>query len=116
MGSASPTEFVGGSGKTDMIGGSGSDTYIAGSGNDTMDATGSHNVFKFLSTVPGGTHVIDNFVSTDQLIIQNYGARGGSIATGIVDGQHSTIITLDGGHTKIELVGVTHFNPSEIKH
>jgi hypothetical protein len=99
-----------------MIGRSGSDTYIAGSGKETMDATGSHNVFKFLSTVTGGTHIIDNFVSTDQLIIQDYGTRGGSITTGIIDGKDSTIITLDGGHTKIELVGVTHFNASEIKH
>jgi len=94
-----------------MVGGSGSDTFIAGHGNDTMNATGSNNVFEFLSTVTGGTHIIDNFVSTDSLEIQDYTARGGHFTT--VGG--NTIITLDGGHTKIELVGVTGFSATEIK-
>ena len=115
LGSAAPTEFVGGTGCTSMVGGKGSDTFIGGSGHETMVGGKGHDLFEFLSADKGGQHLIKDFVSgQDQLYLEghtlSYLEQHGEIST------HggNTYISLDGGKTTIELQGVTHLKGSDI--
>jgi len=115
LGSAAPTEFVGGTGCTSMVGGKGGDTFIGGSGHETMVGGKGHDLFEFLSVDKGGQHLIKDFVSgQDQLYLEghtlSYLEQHGEIST------HggNTYISLDGGKTTIELQGVTHLKGSDI--
>jgi Ca2+-binding RTX toxin-like protein len=117
LGSAAPTEFVGGTGSTSMVGGKGNDTFIGGSGHDTMVGGKGHDLFEFLSAEKseGGHHLIKDFVSgQDHLYLEghtlSYLEKHGEIST------HggNTYISLDGGKTTIELQGVTHLKSSDI--
>ena len=117
MGGALPTEFIGGTGTTSMVGGSMNDTFVGGSGHDTMVAGSGSNVFEFLSSEAGGQHVIKHFVSgTDQLYLEGYSLSQLQMGTGgtITTSGHNTFITLDGGKTSIELVGVKTLNTGDV--
>lgn len=111
-GGTARTDFVGGSGTTVMRGGSGQDTFIGGTGHDTMSGVGSHNVFEFLSSSQGGSHVITNFVSGDQINVD-----GHSFSYLLANNQVSmhdgnTYISADGGKTTIEIQGVSLGHPA----
>jgi Ca2+-binding RTX toxin-like protein len=115
LGSAAPTEFVGGKGSTSMVGGNGNDTFIGGTGHETMVGGKGHDLFEFLGADKGGHALIKDFVSgQDQLYLEghtlSYLEKHGDIST------HggNTFISLDGGKTTIELQGVTHLKASDI--
>ena len=115
LGSAAPTEFVGGTGSTSMVGGNGKDTFIGGTGRDTMSGGAGKDLFEFVHAEKGGTHLIKDFVSgQDHLYLEghtlSYLEHHGEVST------HggNTYISLDGGKTTIELQGVTHLNSSDI--
>jgi Ca2+-binding RTX toxin-like protein len=114
VGSTTTTEFVGGTGSTNMIGNSGSDTFVGGSGYDTMAGVGSNNVFEFLSSESGGQHVIQNFVSGDQLYIEGYSLSALQSSNDITTSGGNTYISIDGGKTTIELKGVTGLSSGDI--
>jgi len=106
VGGSAAMVIGGGTGSAVLKGGSGHDTFIGGSGHDTMTGVGDHNVFEFVASPQGGTHVITNFVSGDTLNVEGhnlaYLLSHGDVTT--KDG--NTIITVDGGRTTIELKGV----------
>jgi serralysin len=115
IGSSAPTEFIGGTGSTSMVGGKGSDTFIGGAGHDAMTGGAGKDLFEFVSSEKGGTHLIKDFVSgQDQLYLEGhtlkYLEQHGDVST------HggSTYISLDGGKTTIELQGVTDLKGSDI--
>jgi len=96
----------GGTGSAVLTGGSGHDTFIGGSGHDTMTGVGSNNVFEFVASPQGGTTVITNFVSGDQLNVEGH-TLSYLLSSGEITTQNgNTLITVDGGRTTIELQGV----------
>jgi hypothetical protein len=109
-----PTEFEGGTGTTVMKGASGSDTFIGGSGNDTMIGAGHSNVFAFMSGESGGTHLIENFVSGDQLYVEGNSLSALQSANDITSSGGNTFISIDGGQTTIELKGVSSLSSSDV--
>ena len=113
LGSHAHTEFVGGTGSTLMEGGSGHDTFVGGSGQDTMGGTGHHNLFEFLKADHGGTHVIQNFVSGDQLYVEGHSLCYLQSHHDITMCGGNTYISIDGGKTTIELQGVTSLKGSD---
>ena len=112
VGSSAHTEFVGGTGSTLMTGASGYDTFVGGSGSDTMAGVGNHNVFQFLSSEQGGQHVISNFTSGDTLYIEGQGLSYLQSQHEITTSGGNTYISIDGGHTTIELKGFTSLSSS----
>jgi Ca2+-binding RTX toxin-like protein len=118
LGSAAPTEFIGGHGSaslTSMVGGKGADTFIGGAGHDTMTGGKGADLFEFTSAEKGGHHLITDFVSgQDQLYLEghtlSYLEKHGDISA---HGGNS-YISLDGGKTTIELENVTHLKGSDI--
>jgi Ca2+-binding RTX toxin-like protein len=114
VGSSAHTEFVGGTGSTLMTGASGYDTFVGGSGSDTMVGAGSQNVFQFLSSEQGGQHVISNFTSGDKLYIEGQGLSYLQSQHDITTSGGNTYISIDGGHTTIELKGFTGLSNSDI--
>jgi Ca2+-binding RTX toxin-like protein len=115
LGSAAPTEFVGGSGSTSMVGGKGGDTFVGGTGHETMVGGAGKDLFEFFSADKGGHAVIKDFVSgQDHLYLEghtlSYLEKQGDISS------HggNTYITLDGGKTTIELQGITSLKSSDI--
>jgi Ca2+-binding RTX toxin-like protein len=115
LGSAARTEFIGGKGTTSMVGGKGNDTFIGGSGHDTMVGGKGHDLFEFIKADKGGKHLIKDFVSgQDKLYLEghslSYLEKHGEVST------HggNTYISLDGGKTTIELLGITHLKDSDI--
>jgi Ca2+-binding RTX toxin-like protein len=115
LGSAAPTEFVGGKGSTSMVGGTGNDTFIGGTGHETMVGGKGHDLFEFLKADNGGQALVKDFVSGhDHLYLEgqtlSYLEKHGDIST------HggNTFISLDGGKTTIELEGITNLKASDI--
>jgi serralysin len=114
QGSNAPTEFIGGTGTTVMKWGAGHDTFVGGSGHDTMIGAYSHNVFEFLASESGGQHVIQNFVSGDQLYVEGHTLSYLQAHNDISKDSHgNTIISIDGGKTTIELQGVSSLKGSD---
>jgi Ca2+-binding RTX toxin-like protein len=115
LGSAAPTEFVGGKGSTSMIGGTGADTFVGGTGHETMVGGAGKDLFEFFRADKGGQAVIKDFVSgQDQLYLEghtlSYLEKHGDVST------HggNTYISLDGGKTTIELEGITSLKSTDI--
>jgi serralysin len=130
-----PTKMVGGTGETDMKGGWGpdtfvggtagsattmqggfsDDTFVGGSGADTMIGGGGSNLFEFLDKDAGGTHLIKNFVSgEDQLYLEGKSLSFLEKAGDVTTKGGNTFISLDGGHTHIELQGTTSLKPWDV--
>jgi Ca2+-binding RTX toxin-like protein len=115
LGSAAPTEFVGGTGLTSMVGGKGNDTFIGGTGHETMVGGKGHDLFEFLSADKGGHAIIKDFVSgQDQLYLEGYSLSYLELHKDISTHGGNTYISLDGGKTTIELQGVTSLKGSDI--
>jgi Ca2+-binding RTX toxin-like protein len=115
QGGSTNTEFVGGSGSTLMLGGSGNDTFIGGTGSDTMHGGAGQDVFAFREHVPGGTHVVQDFVSgQDHLFLEGHSLDYLQSHGDITTSGGNTWITLDGGKTTIELQGVTSLKASDV--
>ena len=90
-----------GSGADTVTGGSGASTIVGGSGND---------VFGFVQGHAGGSEVILNYTSSDNIAFQGYGYSLTNPPTESVttfDGIASDVITLS-DNTTITLVGVNH--------
>jgi Ca2+-binding RTX toxin-like protein len=100
MGTGTPTEFVGGTGSSVFYGESGKDTFVGGSGHDTSTAVGKHNVFDFSS---GGTHIVNNFVSTDTIHVDGHSLSYLESHGDVTVKNGTTIIKFDG--TTVELKG-----------
>jgi Ca2+-binding RTX toxin-like protein len=115
LGGILPTEFVAGSGFTSMMGGSAADTFIGGSGSDTMTGGTSTNVFEFDHASKGGATLITNFVSgEDTLYLEGHSLSFLQSKGDITSSGGNTFISLNGGHTTIELQGVTSLNSSDV--
>ncbi len=106
VGGSAPMVLGGGTGSAVLQGGSGRDTFIGGSGHDTMTGVGNHNVFEFVASPQGGTHVITNFVSGDILNVEGHNLAYLLSHGEVTTKNGNTIITVDGGRTTIELKGV----------
>jgi Ca2+-binding RTX toxin-like protein len=109
------TQFVGGTGSVVMHGGRGDDTFVGGSGHATMTGGSGHNLFEFASHANGGMDVITNFVSGhDKLYLEgktlSYLQSHGDISVS----HGNTFISLDGGHTTVELKGFTHLTSPDL--
>jgi hypothetical protein len=105
------SEYFGGS---HMVGHGGNETFVGGSGHDTMWAGSGHDIFEFTQANAGGTHVIENFVAgMDQLYLEGKSFSWLESHGDVSSKQGNTYISLDNGHTKIELVGV---KPSDLTH
>lgn len=90
-----------GSGADSVIGGGGASTIVGGSGND---------VFGFVDGHAGGSEVILNYTSSDNLAFSGYGYSSDNVPTetiGTFNGEASDIMTLSDG-TKITFVGIDH--------
>jgi Ca2+-binding RTX toxin-like protein len=115
LGAVGPTEYVGGTGKTSMVGGAGNDTFVGGSGHDTMVGGTGTNLFEFLKTEKGGTHVISNFVSgQDKLYLEGYSLSYLETHKDVTTHGGNTYIHLDGGKTTIELKGFTGLSDTDV--
>jgi Ca2+-binding RTX toxin-like protein len=115
IGSAAPTDFVGGPGSTYATGGSGSDTFQGGSGHDTFVGGSGQNLFEFVAAAQGGQHVITNFVSgQDQLYVEGNSLSYLQSQHDVTTSGGNTLISIDGGKTTIELQGVTGLKGSDI--
>lgn len=107
--------FVGGTGSVVMKGGLGADTFVGGSGSDTMTGGSNTNLFEFLASEKGGSHVITNFVAgQDQLYLEGNSLSYLQAQHDITVSGGNTFISLDGGATTIELKGVTNLTSSDI--
>jgi hypothetical protein len=127
-GSTGYNTFFAGSGNSSLIGGSGSDAlneaelpsalspffeanlFEASGGSTTMVGGAGVNDFQFTSGHAGGSDLIQNWNSNDQLQFFSYG--GDPITSEAVSGG-STLIALSDG-TRITLAGFTNLNPSQI--
>ena len=100
--------LMGGTGTTFMKGGLGHDTFVRGSGHETMMGGSAHNPFEFITSGAGGQHVITNFVhGQDKLYLEGHSLAYLQSHGDITHSGGNTLISLDGGTTKIELTGVT---------
>jgi Ca2+-binding RTX toxin-like protein len=117
VGGSASTQFMGGSGSVVMQGGSGNDTFIGGSGQTTMTGGTAQNLFEISCRGKGGTDVITNFVSGhDQLYLEGK-SLGYLQSHGDISVSHgNTYISLDGGHTTVELKGFTGLTSADISH
>lgn len=108
-------QLAGGSGDVTMIGGAGPTTFIGGSGQDTMVGGGGAELFRFDSNSVGGDHLIQNFTSgQDHLYVERLSFSDLQSQGAISESGGNTYITLDGGHTTIELQGVTGLTAADI--
>jgi Ca2+-binding RTX toxin-like protein len=109
--------FVGGAGESQMNGGGGSNVFIGGIGDDTMTASGaSTNLFSFdESKMSGATDRVEGFHSgRDHIQLVGYDTAAALAGAKVVGG--NTILSFDGGATKIELIGVKHLSASDFTH
>jgi hypothetical protein len=97
-----------------MKGKSGSDTFIGGSGHDTMSSVGSKNIFDFVATAKGGQHLITNFISGDKLNVEGESLSYLQSHHEVSSHGGNTYITLDGGKTTIELLGVKSLKSTDL--
>jgi Ca2+-binding RTX toxin-like protein len=114
-GFGSDTFQGGGSGSSSQIfGGMGNDTFVSAGGIATVTAGASSNLFAFVRSNPGGSEVINGFISgVDQIGLEGF--KGNEVAHAlksqkVVDG-NDTITLSD--HTKITFVGVTSLSESD---
>lgn len=109
------TQFVGGTGSVVMHGGRGDDTFVGGAGHATMSGGSGHNLFVFAHQANGGMDVITNFVSGhDKLYLEgqtlHYLQSHGDVSVS----HGNTYISLDGGHTTVELKGFTGLTSHDV--
>jgi serralysin len=98
-GQSGPLVAILGSGADTVLGGGGASTIVGGSGSD---------VFGFIKGTAGGSEVILNYTSKDNMVFGGYtGSAISNEAVGTFDGITSDKITLTDG-TKITLVGIDH--------
>jgi hypothetical protein len=71
-------------------------------------------VFEFLSSEKGGQHVVQNFVSGDQLYVEGHSLSYLQSHGDIKSHGGNTYISIDGGKTTIELQGVKSLSSSDI--
>ncbi len=127
-GSTGYNTFFAGSGNSSLIGGSGSDAlgetdlpsalsaffeanlFEASGGSTTMVGGAGVNDFQFTSGYAGGSDLIQNWNSNDQL--QFFGYGGNPIVSQAVSGG-STLITLTDG-TRITISGITNLNQAQV--
>jgi Ca2+-binding RTX toxin-like protein len=114
-GFGSDTFQGGGSGSsTQIFGGMGNDTFISAGGIATVTAGASSNLFAFVKSNPGGSEVINGFISgVDQIGLEGF--KGNEVTHAlksqkVVDG-NDTITLSD--HTKITFVGVQSLSESD---
>jgi len=114
-GSGSDTFYGGGKGSsTQIIGGTGNDTFFSAGGTATVTAGAASNLFVFTKSDPGGSDVIQGFISgLDQIGLEGF--KGNEVARAlksqtVVDG-NDTITLSD--HTTITFVGVTSLSESD---
>ncbi len=109
------TQFVGGSGSVVMRGGSGNDTFMGGSGHATMTGGSGLNLFEFTHHANGGMDVITNFVSgNDKLYLEGKTLSYLQSHHDISVSHGNTYISLDGGHTTVELKGFTSLTSHDV--
>lgn len=114
VGGGAPTEFIAGKGSTSIVGGTGSSTFVGGTGHDTMVAGSAQNYFEFLHADAGGSHVIKNFTSGDQLYLEGHSLSYLESHNEVSTHGGNTYISLDGGTTSIELKGFTGLSSSDV--
>jgi large repetitive protein len=108
LGGLVPTELIAGSGVSSLRGGHVNDTFIGGSGTDTMTGGTGKNLFEFDSASKGGTTVITNFVKgSDSLYLEGHSLAFLESKGDVTSSGGNTLISLNGGHTTIELQGVS---------
>ncbi len=99
---------------TQIFGGMGNDTFISAGGAATVTAGSASNLFVFTKSNPGGTEVIQGFISgLDQIGLEGF--KGNEVAHAlksqkVVDG-NDTITLSD--NTKVTFVGVTSLSESD---
>ena len=118
--------FFAGSGNSSLVGGSGADAPVnfpsslaniftanlfeAGSGSTTMVGGTGKDWFEFTAGHTGGSDLIRNWSSADQLDFFGYGAR--PIASQAVNGGSTSMTLTDG--TRITFDGIANVNPAQI--
>jgi len=114
-GFGSDTFQGGGSGSsTQIFGGMGNDTFISAGGVATVTAGASSNLFAFVKSNPGGSEVINGFISgVDQIGLEGF--KGNEVnhalkSQTVVNG-NDTITLSD--NTKITFVGVQNLSESD---
>jgi Ca2+-binding RTX toxin-like protein len=109
------TKFIAGSGSVVMQGGTGNDTFVGGSGHATMTGGSGQNLFDFGSHGNGGTDVITNFVAGQDTLYLEGQSLGYLQSHGdITVNNGNTYISLDGGHTTVELKGFTGLTSHDV--
>jgi Ca2+-binding RTX toxin-like protein len=110
-GGTGASTFIGGGAATTITGGTGSTVFQGGAGHTTITGGSGSNLFQFLTTaqggVEGGSTIITNFVAKDQLYLEGNSLAQLNAAHDITTKNGNTYISLDGGHTTIELKGYT---------
>ena len=114
-GHGSDTLYGGGKGSsTQIIGGKGNDTFVSAGGIATVTAAASSSLFAFVKSDPGGSSVINGFISgVDQIGLEGFKpneAKHALNSQNVVNG-NDTITLSD--HTKITFVGVTNLSESD---
>ena len=106
--------LVGGEHSSKFIAGHGADTLIGGSSHSTM-AGGGGSLFSFSVNDKVGTDVIKNFVSGhDKLYLEGQSLSYLQSHGDITVSHGNTYISLDHGHTTVELKGFTHLTSSDV--
>jgi Ca2+-binding RTX toxin-like protein len=114
-GFGSDTFQGGGSGSsTQIFGGMGNDTFISAGGVATVTAGASSNLFAFVKSNPGGSQVINGFISgVDQIGLEGF--KGNEVTHAlksqtVVDGNDTVTLS---DNTKITFVGVRSLSESD---
>jgi Ca2+-binding RTX toxin-like protein len=104
IGGSGDDTFFGGSGPVSISGGAGSNIFNAGFGNETLNGAGSStNTFNFTVGGSAATYDVTSFVAGDTIHIAGYTSTEVLAASTFTGG--NTIISLNGGLVKIELMG-----------
>jgi hypothetical protein len=118
--------FFAGRGNSLLVGGSGADAPVnfpsglaniftanlfeAGSGSTTMIGGTGKDWFEFTAGQAGGSDLIRNWSSADQLDFFGYGAK--PVASQVVNGGSTSMTLTDG--TQVTFLGIANVNPTQI--
>ena len=114
-GFGSDTFYGGGAGSsTQIFGGEGNDTFVSAGGTATVTAGSASNLFAFVKSNPGGSELVNGFISgLDQIGLQDFGK--GEIGRALASQQTangSDTITLS-DNTTVTFVGVSKLTTND---
>lgn len=83
------------------VSGQGADTFVGGSGQATMVGGSGKETFEFMKGQSGGTDLIQNFNSSDKIILSGYGANAVTDALATQARAHGSVTITLSDNTKI---------------